>query len=322
MYYVVPSIFSQSDSYQNFFYYPSTIFGTLLPFVMLSILNAFLIWTVRKQHKMRHRMTNRRQVIQMQRKKLICNYNQFSFPIWFVILQTDSSQETKVTITLIAVVILFLICQTPNALQLLRIMDLKHHRNRDLGDFTHYATFSVLNYWIFFLALPLSVFFFRLRRHLPSSAISPLFFFRLFSIIHPTVLNNIFNLLVSINAASNFILYCALSDKYRKTVKVLFCGGRPMRRNTMSYTSPRTTSSFYNRSNTSNLFSIPIYRKRGPRFSISKEEYENLQAETAKRKRFSSITQNNSVVCVFSLCCLSRNRSLCMRNNFFVIIDW
>lgn len=182
MYYVVPSIFSQSDSYQNFFYYPSTIFGTLLPFVMLSILNAFLIWTVRKQHKMRHRMTNRRQVIQMQRKKLICNYNQFSFPIWFVILQTDSSQETKVTITLIAVVILFLICQTPNALQLLRIMDLKHHRNRDLGDFTHYATFSVLNYWIFFLALPLSVFFSStpsssLVRYLSSFLFSSLFYY-------------------------------------------------------------------------------------------------------------------------------------------------
>lgn len=44
------------------------------------------------------------------------------------------SQENKITITLIAVVILFLICQTPNALQLLRIMDLDHHRNRDLSE--------------------------------------------------------------------------------------------------------------------------------------------------------------------------------------------
>lgn len=115
------------------------------------------------------------------------------------------------------------------------------------------------------------------------------------------VLNNIFNLLVSINAASNFILYCVLSDKYRKTVKVLFCGGRPMRRNTMSYTSPRTTSSFYNRSNTSNLFSIPLYRRGRPRFSISKEDYANLQAQTAKRNRFSlsTNTQNNSVVSDF-----------------------
>lgn len=61
-YSVRQSDFSRSDSYQNFFYYPSTFFGTLLPFVMLSILNGFLIWTVRKSHKIRHAMTNTRQV--------------------------------------------------------------------------------------------------------------------------------------------------------------------------------------------------------------------------------------------------------------------
>lgn len=143
-----------------------------------------------------------------------------------------------------------------------------------------------------------------------------------------SVLNNIFNLLISINAASNFILYCALSDKYRKTVKVLFCGGRPARPNT-SCTSPRTTSSFYNRSNTSNLFSIPIYRKRGLRFSISKAEYENLQAVTAKRNRFSSLTQNNSVVSVYHLhFIVADTASLCACEHeyeheldFFVQID-
>lgn len=58
-----PSTFSRSDGYQNFFYYPSIFFGTLLPFVVLSILNGFLIWTVRKSHKMRHTMTNTRQVL-------------------------------------------------------------------------------------------------------------------------------------------------------------------------------------------------------------------------------------------------------------------
>lgn len=56
------SDFSRSESYQNFFYYPSTFFGTLLPFVLLSILNGFLIWTVRKSQKIRHTMTNSRQV--------------------------------------------------------------------------------------------------------------------------------------------------------------------------------------------------------------------------------------------------------------------
>lgn len=118
------------------------------------------------------------------------------------------------------------------------------------------------------------------------------------------VLNNIFNLLVTINAASNFILYCVLSDKYRKTVKLIFCGVRSMRRNTLSssrFTSARTTSSFYSRSRNSNIFSMPILKQRGPRFSISKEEYANLQAETAKRNRFSistltSQSRNNSIV--------------------------
>lgn len=118
------------------------------------------------------------------------------------------------------------------------------------------------------------------------------------------VFNNIFNLLVTINAASNFILYCLLSDKYRKTVKQLFCGVRTIRRNTLSssrYTSARTTSSYYSRSRNSTFFNMPICKQRGPRFSISKEEYANLQAETAKRNRFSistlaSHSRNNSIV--------------------------
>lgn len=130
----------------------------------------------------------------------------------------------------------------------------------------------------------------------------------LFSLI--SVLNNIFNLLMTINAASNFILYCLLSDKYRKTVKTLFCDVRLMRRNTLSSSrsiSGRTTSSFYSRSRNSNVFNMPIYKQRSPQFSISKEEYANLQAETAKRNRFSlstltSPSQNNSTVSNPVLC--------------------
>lgn len=119
------------------------------------------------------------------------------------------------------------------------------------------------------------------------------------------VYNNIFNLLITVNAASNFILYCLLSDKYRKTVKQLFCGVRAIRRNTLSssrFTSGRTTtSSFYSRPRNTNFFNMPTYKQRGPRFSISKEEYANLQVETSKRNRFSITTltsqsRNNSIV--------------------------
>lgn len=35
-------------------------------------------------------------------------------------------------------------------------------------------------------------------------------------------LGNIFNLLVAVNAACNFLLYCALSDKYRRTFAMTF----------------------------------------------------------------------------------------------------
>lgn len=117
-------------------------------------------------------------------------------------------------------------------------------------------------------------------------------------------MNNIYNLLLAVNAASNFILYCLLSDKYRKTVKALLCGTRPIRRNTLSssrFTSARTTSSFYSRSHNSGLFNM-TFRKKRPRFSITKEEYANLQAETSKRGRFSIISaatpnsRNNSMV--------------------------
>lgn len=36
-------------------------------------------------------------------------------------------------------------------------------------------------------------------------------------------LGNIFNFLVGFNAACNFLLYCALSDKYRKTFVLTLC---------------------------------------------------------------------------------------------------
>lgn len=139
------------------------------------------------------------------------------------------------------------------------------------------------------------------------------------------VLNNIFNLLISINAASNFILYCVLSDKYRKTVKLIFCGARPMRRGTYSssrFTSGRTASSFYSRSHNSNFFNVPIYRQREPRFSVSKEEYASLQTESAKPPRFSITTvtpsRTSSVVSI-TQCILSNRRGF---NNIFAGGSW
>lgn len=85
-----------------------------------------------------------------------------------------ASNEIRITITLIAVVIMFLVCQLPTA--------------------------ATLIYNIF---------------HDPSPQSNEEAVLR--------ALGNIFNCLVSVNAACNFLLYCALSDKYRRTFMRTFC---------------------------------------------------------------------------------------------------
>lgn len=91
---------------------------------------------------------------------------------------------------------------------------------------------------------------------------------------------------------------------------------KPMRKNTLSssrFTSGRTTtSSFYSRSNKGSFFDRQRFRPKEPkRFSISKEEYENLRAETEMLKRpprfvpTSSITEQsraNSISTVSERC--------------------
>jgi len=78
-------------------------------------------------------------------------------------------------------------------------------------------------------------------------------------------LGNIFNCLVSFNMACNFLLYCALSDKYRRTFLMTFCGcfykpsitvrsrafftHQVEGRNGVQYASHRRQSSFSTRSN-------------------------------------------------------------------------
>lgn len=106
-------------------------------------------------------------------------------------------------------------------------------------------------------------------------------------------INNVCNFLTTLNAACNFLLYCALSDKYRKTVKELFFGRKMRRQNTMSstyfsrYNSNPTGSSFYSKSPTSaNSAANSSIRNRSinpkkSRFSITPTDYANFQAEMA-----------------------------------------
>lgn len=85
-----------------------------------------------------------------------------------------STQERRITIMLIAVVILFLVCQIPSAAMLL------YTSVREIAPNTNE---------------------------------------------HALVLafGNIFNFLMAINAAGNFILYSLLSKKYRRTFVIIFC---------------------------------------------------------------------------------------------------
>mgnify|MGYP003729593195 CR=1 FL=1 len=101
--------------------------------------------------------------------QLASSYTNFQHPI-----QPSSSQERRITIMLIAVVILFLVCQIPSAAMLL------------------YTS---------------------VREMVPNTN------------EHALVLafGNIFNFLMAVNAAGNFILYSFLSKKYRRTFVILFC---------------------------------------------------------------------------------------------------
>ncbi|XP_034246935.1 FMRFamide receptor-like [Thrips palmi] len=134
-----------NDLYKTLYYWSSVTIFTLLPLLLLAVFNCFLINAVRQSRRARRSMTQNepQSVSQHQR------------------------QENRITITLIAVVILFLVCQTPSAATLVYSI------------FTRVSTVQ-------------------------------------------RALGNIFNFLVAVNAASNFLLYCALSDKYRRTFLVTF----------------------------------------------------------------------------------------------------
>lgn len=110
--------------------------------------------------------------------------------IMFQVEQSESiqTQENKITITLIAVVILFMVCQIPTAIALIYNL---FHKPQEKSDAENICL----------------------------------------------GLGNIFNFLVTINAACNFMLYCALSDKYRRTFLLTFLPccyqpPRPSRHNT------------------------------------------------------------------------------------------
>jgi Serpentine type 7TM GPCR chemoreceptor Srw len=149
---VVLSDLGNDETYQSVYYWFTSIIFVLLPLALLIIFNSFLIQSVRQSQNLRRTMTR----------------------------QTSESEdraahnEIRITVTLIAVVMMFLICQLPTAATLI------------------YKIFQASGSDADEEALLLG-------------------------------LGNIFNFLVTINAACNFLLYCALSDKYRRTFMLTFC---------------------------------------------------------------------------------------------------
>lgn len=136
--------------YVSVYYWVISVLFIIVPFILLAVFNAFLIRSVHSSKVRRKTMTRRRDT------------------------GDSTRQESKITVMLIAVVILFFICQLPTAAILLYT---------SFHDVTPGGNEQML-----------------LRG-----------------------LGNILNFLMAINAAGNFVLYCLLSQKYRRTFIQIFC---------------------------------------------------------------------------------------------------
>ncbi|XP_015918808.1 FMRFamide receptor [Parasteatoda tepidariorum] len=147
---VVYSDLGNNPVYVQIYYWVISVLFVFIPLFLLAVFNAFLIKSVHSSKTRRKTMTRKREG------------------------ESQARQESKITVMLIAVVILFLVCQLPTAITLLykAFHHIKDRSNEDL-----------------------------LLRGL----------------------GNIFNFLVAVNAAGNFVLYCLLSQKYRRTFILIFC---------------------------------------------------------------------------------------------------
>ncbi|XP_076349751.1 thyrotropin-releasing hormone receptor-like [Tachypleus tridentatus] len=144
------SDFGNNNLYKTVYYTMTAIVFVFIPLFLLAVFNSYLIRSVHLSKIQRNTMTHLRE-------------------------SRDSlQQENKITVMLIAVVVLFFMCQLPTAAILV------------------YTSLHAVN------------------PHTNKEALLQ-------------GLGNIFNFLVCINAAGNFVLYCLLSQKYRRTFLQTFC---------------------------------------------------------------------------------------------------
>ncbi|RWS07722.1 FMRFamide receptor-like protein [Dinothrombium tinctorium] len=179
------SEFGKNQLYKIIFSWVYSILFVFIPLLLLAVFNSFLIRSVHLSKKQRSVMTQSKLSYasktsttrsgepnhathtsgsggHLSRSSASGKFDQ------------SSKQETKITVMLISVVILFLICQLPVAGMLI---------------YTSVRT-------------------------IPQDTNE-------FCLV--TGLNNIFNFMVAVNAAGNFVLYCLLCQKYRRTLVKLFC---------------------------------------------------------------------------------------------------
>lgn len=110
----VPSALGSNETYLTIVTYTSAVLFTFLPLILLTTFNCFLIAAVHNSTRIRRNMTNSRKV----RPSRALSCVQFVNKLFFQ-SQAASIQENKMTVTLIAVVVLFLVCQTPTAIFML-----------------------------------------------------------------------------------------------------------------------------------------------------------------------------------------------------------
>lgn len=139
--------------YRFVYHWFSTIVFVIVPVLILTIGNCFLIRAVRQSRRVLEGLAS-------------CHFHQRQCHMM--------RREDKITLTLIVIIIVFLICQLPTA--------------------------AVLIYT---------------SMHTPTRGGQEE------NIL--LGLGNIFNLLMAVNAACNFVLYTVLSDKYRRVFLSVFC---------------------------------------------------------------------------------------------------
>ncbi|XP_073835353.1 proctolin receptor [Musca autumnalis] len=98
-----PGILGQNDEYDKIWSYVSLIVYVLLPLGVLATFNCFLVVMVKRSNTLRRKMTNASSMRKPKDRPST----------------TSVSQENRVTITLIAVVVCFIICQLPWAAYLI-----------------------------------------------------------------------------------------------------------------------------------------------------------------------------------------------------------